>query len=261
MQKIGVIADKTEKAQHLLSLLLEDSNCIKIDHSPDVPLKILVVIGGDGTMLHSIHKYIHLNIPFCGIRTGHLGFLMNSFEHDRKQIMNSLNDVQEISFHPLQMNAVDINGENFSALAVNEVALLRQVHQAANIEISINDRVELRHLIGDGVMVATPTGSTAYNSSVGGPILPIGTNLLALTPISPFRPRRWRGVLLKNDSKITLKVIDPKKRPVSVAADFFDVRNISQVSVSITKAYTIRLLFNAHQSFHDRIMREQFALD
>jgi NAD+ kinase len=141
-------------------------------------------------------------------------------------------------------------------LAINEVSLLRQTHQTANIQVIVNDAIQLQKLVSDGVLVATPTGSTAYNFSAGGPIIPIGTSLLALTPISPFRPRRWNGVLLRDDSHIILKVLDPEKRPVSTTSDFFEVRNTKQVSIRITHDYTIRLLFD--KNFGDKIIREQF---
>lgn len=263
-KKIGIISDSTTTAKKIYKTLINRCECIDILHS-DEKVDVIVVIGGDGKMLHSMHEYMHLNVPFYGLKTGTLGFLMNNFTQapdlNYKMFCNTLDNARKISICPLKMEAFDVHDNKFEALAINEVYVIRQTHQAAKIEISVNSKVKLKTLVSDGAIVATPAGSTAYNSSAGGPILPIGSNLLAITPISPFRPRRWHGALLHYDSQIQFKSIDCKKRPLNAVADFFEVRNVKSISVSALHSKEIKILFDKDQSFEDKIANEQFLAD
>lgn len=259
--KIGIV-----KASDLIStkyskMLESKLKIVSLDDKKN-SANLILVIGGDGTMLHAVHKYMHLDIPFYGINTGQLGFLMNNISlqacKDAALISKKLSNVEEVSIFPLEMTVHTTDNKKFTRLAVNEVSLLRQTSQTAKIEIFINDKLCLESLISDGVMVATPAGSSAYNLSAGGQILPIDSNLLALTPISPFRPRRWRGALLRNNAKITFQVLSPKIRSVSAVADFVEIRNAARVEIKSLSKKRITLLFDKDQSFNSRVIKEQF---
>ena len=227
-----------------------------------VKVDLIVVIGGDGAMLHSVHSFRHLKAPFYGINTGNFGFLMNEPKANQYKtatnLLNILNHTEKVSIFPLKMEAVNIKNKKFKALAMNEISIFRQTYQASQMEISVNNKVQLKSFIGDGLMVSTPAGSTAYNLSVGGPILPIDSNLLALTPISPFRPRRWKGALLPNDSEVSIKILNPKTRPISAVADFLEIRDIKQISIKSSSDTPITLLFDKDQNFEGKIIKEQF---
>lgn len=257
-QSISYISDSSSKAKTLARFLTKELGAKEMHNKarPDV----IIVIGGDGTMLHAIHLYMDLQIPFYGINAGHIGFLMNkpSAGLTKTKFDRILSASQAVEIHPLEMAATKADGKIVKALAVNEVSILRQTHQSAKMAIKINNKIQMKELISDGIMVATSAGSTAYNLSAGGPILPIDANLLALTPISSFRPRRWHGALLPRSSKISFKVIEPEKRPVSAVADFHEVRNITSVSVHEQKSKIITLLFNKNHSLEDRVIKEQF---
>ena len=260
IKNILVISDKTKASHNFLDMLSHKFNVLNVDETTLTKPDAIVVIGGDGMMLHSVHQYMNLNVPFYGIKTGNLGFLMNDInlpEISSETLANSIENATPISVHPLSMCATDIDNKKHSALALNEVSLLRQTHQAAKIKIYINQTLQMQCLVSDGIIISTPAGSTAYNLSAGGPILPISANLLAVTPISPFRPRRWNGALIDSNSSITIEVIDYEKRPVSATADFHEIRNIKEVSVTVAKN-KIKLLFNKGQSFEERIFKEQF---
>lgn len=260
IKNVAVLTNNNNLSKNNLDIISKKFHIVDLESSKE-KVDAIIVIGGDGTMLHSIHKYMHLEVPFYGLKAGHLGFLMNDISLETTkidEIYKDLNEAKHISIYPLHMEVTCINGESFEELAINEVSLLRQTHQAAKIELHINERVHMQTLVSDGIIVATPAGSTAYNLSAGGPILPIDTNLLALTPISPFRPRRWHGALLKSDSKIRIKVIDPAKRPVSATADFHEVRDVKEVNISLSKK-KIQLLFSPTQSFEDKTLKEQFS--
>ena len=217
---------------------------------------VIVALGGDGVMLRTLHKYIDLSIPIYGMNRGSVGFLMNAFHED--DLAQRLSAAKLAHIHPLNMEAVDCDGRKTKARAINEVSLLRQTYQAAKLRISVDDKVRLEELISDGVLVATPAGSTAYNLSAHGPILPISAKLLAMTPLSPFRPRRWRGALLPSDAKVTIEVIDADLRPVSAAADHREVRNVRRVTLSQDSKTAIPLLFDPDHSLDERVLREQF---
>lgn len=220
---------------------------------------VIVPIGGDGFMLRTLRRYTALvrrGLPVFGVNRGTIGFLMNRIDVD--DLPERIANAERFTVSPLRMNATAIGGE-ISELAFNEVSLFRQTQQAAHIRISVDGQVRLERLMADGVLVATPAGSTAYNLSAHGPVIPLGADVLALTPISAFRPRRWRGALLPNSAKVRLEVIDPERRPVSASADNQEIRKVVQVDIEQDHATQITLLFDADHGLDERILREQFS--
>jgi NAD+ kinase len=259
INNIRYVTDNSKKAQTIYKFLTEEIE-IKEASSKQKP-DLIIVIGGDGTMLHAIHQLMDLNVAFYGINTGHIGFLMNQVPNNKvtgKSFLATLSNSKPVTIHPLEMIAETKDHKKIKALAINEVSILRETHQSAKLTIKINNKTQMKELISDGIMVATPAGSTAYNLSAGGSILPISSNLLALTPINPFRPRRWHGALLPHSTKITIDVNDSDKRPVNVVADFNEVRKIISVTVKEQYKKTITLLFNSANSLEDRVAKEQF---
>ena len=220
--------------------------------------EVIVAIGGDGAMLAAMRESITYNIPVFGLNRGNIGFLMNDFH--KLNLIERLKDANEIIVHPLEMVAVDSKNKKYVELAINEVAIFRRTHQSAIISIKIDDTERLSELTCDGGLVATPVGSTAYNLSAHGPILPIGSEILALTPISPFRPRRWRGALIKNKSVIEFNIINPKLRPVSASADAKEVKNIKQVLISQKHNIDLRILYDKTNGMEDKYLKEQFSI-
>ena len=250
--KIHILADKTPSAKEAyeeLSSLYKSVSVAKAD--------VIVVLGGDGFMLQVMHKYLNKNKPLYGMNRGTVGFLLNTYSTEN--LTDRIKKAMMIDLHPLEMTAVTANGKKQTAMAINEVSLLRQTHQTANLKIAINGTTRLDSLVCDGVIVATPAGSTAYNLSAHGPILPIDANLLALTPISAFRPRRWHGALLKDHYKVTFTVKDHKKRPVSATADYTEVKNVISVSVKEKSDIHLPVLFDVEHNLEERILKEQFA--
>tara|TARA_B100000902_G_scaffold399009_1_gene467951 strand:- start:5968 stop:6735 length:768 start_codon:yes stop_codon:yes gene_type:complete len=217
---------------------------------------VIVVLGGDGFMLEAIKNHMSQNIPLFGLNYGSIGFLMNASNKD--DLIKRINLSQSIEIAPLSMKVKSFDGGSHEAIAINEVSLLRETHQASKIKISIDDKVRLEELICDGILISTPSGSTAYNLSAHGPILPINADVLALTPISAFRPRRWKGAILNNRSEVRFEVIDGKKRPVSAVADSTEFRDIESVTVKQDNENSIQLLFDEQHSFEERILNEQF---
>ncbi len=217
---------------------------------------VIIALGGDGTLLHALHDNIESKLPIYGMNKGSIGFLLNEYKPD--DLMERVEQAQICNLTPLQMNTIDIHGEEKTALAINEVSLLRQIHQAAKLEVVIDDVVRLKELICDGIIVSTPAGSTAYNLSAHGPILPLNANVLALTPISAFRPRRWNGALIPNKSKITLNVLETDKRPVSAVADFIEVRQVKRVEIFENSEINCQILFDPDMNLDERILKEQF---
>ena len=220
--------------------------------------EVIVAVGGDGAMLSAMRESITYNIPVFGLNRGNIGFLMNDFH--QLNLIERLKDANEIIVHPLEMIVIDTKNKKFVELAINEVSIFRRTHQSAIISIKIDDTERLNELTCDGVMVATPVGSTAYNLSAHGPILPIGSEILALTPISPFRPRRWRGALIKNNSKVEFNIINSKLRPVSASADSKEVKNIEKVFISQRNDIDLRILYDKTNSMEDKYLREQFSI-
>jgi NAD+ kinase len=226
----------------------------------DVPFDscdLVVCLGGDGFMLEILHRTLGTELPVYGMNCGSVGFLMNV--HQESELPERVARSQEVSLHPLRMHAVTRNGSVEEGLALNEVSLLRQLRQTAKIRITIDGRVRLEELVCDGVLVSTPAGSTAYNLSAHGPIVPLSANLLPLTPISAFRPRRWRGALLPSTADILFDVLEGDKRPVSAVADFTEVRDVASVAVSEDRSLRAVVLFDPDQGLSERIVAEQFA--
>ena len=220
---------------------------------------VMVALGGDGFMLQTLRRYMPLlkrGLPVYGMNKGTIGFLMNEYNED--SLIDRLTQAKAAIVTPLKMTA-EARGGTFEELAFNEVALFRQTRQAAHIQISVDGRQRLDRLIADGIMLATPAGSTAYNLSAYGPVVPLGAEILALTPISAFRPRRWRGALLHSKAKVVFENLDIDKRPISATADNQEIRNVSKVTVEQDKSTSINLLFNADHALDEKILREQFS--
>ena len=226
------------------------------DADPD-KADVVVALGGDGLMLQALHRFMGRSTPIYGMNRGSVGFLMNEFSE--MGLRERLAAAERAIVHPLLMRAVDASGTTHRAHAINEVSLLRQSYQAAKLALTIDDKARMPELICDGVLVATPAGSTAYNFSANGPILPLDAPLLALTPISPFRPRRWRGALLPDRASISITVLEAEKRPVSAVADHFEARDVVEVHVAVDPAIDLVMLHDPGHSLEERILREQFG--
>jgi NAD+ kinase len=249
--KIRFVASPVPAAQKALELMKAQYGQSDLDSA-----EIIVALGGDGFMLRTLHHLIDSGLPVYGMKLGNVGFLMNRYvEEDLKQ---RLNDANMVELNPLRMKCRCVDGEVFSALAINEVSLVRQTNQAAHIQILVNDLIKVEALVCDGVLVSTAAGSTAYNLSAHGPILPLGTDALALTPISPFRPRRWKGAILPVTARIKLEVIDAQDRSVSATADYNEFRNVKSVEVFEDRSTTLKLMFDPDHSLEERILNEQF---
>jgi NAD+ kinase len=217
---------------------------------------VIVALGGDGFMLQTLHANMNSGRQIYGMNRGSVGFLMNEFKPG--DLQERVAAATSESIRPLEMTAVNADGRVYKAYAINEVSLLRQSYQAAKIRISVDGRVRLDELICDGVLLSTPAGSTAYNLSARGPILPLDAPLLALTPVSPFRPRRWQGALLPNDSSVNLEILEPQKRPVNAVADHNEVKSVVSVTIEEAKDSTVTILFDSDHSWDERILAEQF---
>lgn len=227
-------------------------------HVPPEESDVIVALGGDGFMLETLHRYMHRNIPIFGMNRGSVGFLMNNYEEE--DLFQRLAVAQLIDLKPLEMRAVDMAGHGHDALAINEVSLLRETRFAAKLRVEIDGIVRMPEMIGDGLLVATPAGSTAYNFSANGPILPLGAHVLALTPISVFRPRHWRGAILPHTVKVGIDVLYPEIRPVSAVADFTEIRDVARVEIRESKKARLLLLFDPEHDLEERIIKEQFML-
>lgn len=223
---------------------------------PPVEADVIVALGGDGFMLRTLHQYMERRVPIFGMNRGTVGFLMNSYEEEG--LLERLRAAEAIELHPLRMDAVDVNGRRHMALAINEVSLLREVRYAAKLKIIVDDIVRLEEMVCDGVLVCTPAGSTAYNLSAGGPILPLGADVIAITPISAFRPRRWRGAILPRATRVSFEVLEADERPVSAVADYTEVREVIEVKVREERSLSPVLLFDPEHNLEERIIKEQF---
>jgi NAD+ kinase len=218
--------------------------------------QVVVALGGDGFMLESVHELMGSDKPIYGMNRGSVGFLMNEYSED--DLLGRINAAEQAVIHPLRMQAVDVNGETHEALAFNEVSLLRTTRQAAKLRISVDGKVRLSELICDGALISTPMGSTAYNLSAHGPIIPLDAKILALTPISAFRPRRWRGALLSHTARLRLEVLEGAKRPVSAVADNFEAPNVIEVYIAEDRDVSLCMLFDSGRSLEERVLAEQF---
>jgi len=224
---------------------------------PPEEAEVVVALGGDGFMLETLHRYLDRRIPIYGMNLGTVGFLLNAYRPD--DLPERIQAAARVGLYPLRMKAVRRDGTVHEGLAINEVSIFRETRQAASLAIEIDGVCRMPELVCDGVLVATPAGSTAYNLSAHGPIIPLGANLLALTPISPFRPRRWRGALLPSHSRFAIQVLDPAKRPVSAVADFTEIRDVASVEIWEDRTLSLRLLFDPEHNLEERILKEQFV--
>ena len=252
--RIGLVASTTEAAIAAEKLLRRRYHWADEDEA-----ETLVALGGDGFMLQTLHAMLedgHAR-PVFGMNRGTVGFLMNEWRLDR--LTERIAAAKHIRVAPLTMEATTVGGDTWSHPAINEVSLLRETRQTAKIEISVNGRVVMPELVADGVLVATPAGSSAYNLSASGPILPLAAKMLALTPISPFRPRRWSGAILPDDVAISMRVLEAEKRSVAAVADQFEVRDVAQVDVTLDRSRSLTLLFDPEHALDERIAMEQFA--
>ena len=248
--KIYLVFDKTKAALKIRSLLIKKVNITTLKKS-----NIIIVVGGDGFMLQTLKKLYKFKKPFYGINSGNYGFLMNKFSNEN--IIKNLNISNSIKIYPLQMTVINKNNKIKKSIAINEVSILRQSKQASSISITANKKNIIKNLISDGVLVSTPAGSTAYNLSAHGPILNLDSRKLAVTPISPFRPRRWRGTIVSDKSKILIKNLDTNKRPISAVADNFEVRNAKIIKIQANKNISFELLYDKNNSLHKKIKIEQ----
>ncbi len=250
--KLHIHASHKPKAQKALKELLKKYRSVEPDKADAI-----VVLGGDGTMLRALHKFISRDAPIYGMNLGTLGFLLNHYSPDR--LRARIKKAKKLVIHPLIMEALDGKGKVHAEVAFNEVSLLRETHRSAKIRILVNDELRLAEMVCDGVLLSTPVGSTAYNLSAGGPILPLDSNALSLTPISAFRPRRWPGAVLTNKSKVCFQIMKAADRPVSATADSKEVRNVYEVRVKQSKTISKTILYDPENSLEERVFREQFA--
>lgn len=250
--RIAFSASKRPEAQEALRRLTQKYGQVEEDKAD-----VIVALGGDGAMLDAMRRRFEDHKPVYGMNRGTVGFLMNEYSED--DLLDRIDRAERATVRPLRMNVTDIHGEHFQRLAINEVSLFRQTSQTAKLRIIVDGKERMSELSCDGVMVATPAGSTAYNLSAHGPILPIGANLLALTPVSAFRPRRWRGALLRHDAHVDIEVNAPDRRPVAASADNQEVSNIARVSIRADRSQRLTMLFDAGHALDERILREQFA--
>ena len=249
-----LIFDKTKSSLKIRSFLLKKIETVSLKKS-----NIIIVLGGDGFMLQTLKKFYKFKKPFYGINSGNYGFLMNKFSN--VNFIKNLKTLNNIKIHPLQMVVRNKNNQIKKSIAINEVSILRQSKQASSISITANKKNIIKNLISDGVLVSTPAGSTAYNLSAHGPILNLDSNKLAVTPISPFRPRRWRGIVVNDKSTIVIKNMDVNKRPISAVADNFEVRNVKIITIQANKKITFNLLYNKNNSLFKKIKIEQARKD
>jgi NAD+ kinase len=251
-QTVAVVASPTPDAQAAAAALSRRYATVDPEKA-----EVVVALGGDGLMLQTLHRFMGQAKPIYGMNKGTVGFLMNDYRDDA--LLERLEAAERSVVHPLLMVVRDLKGVAHTARAINEVSMLRQTYQAAKLKISVDGQVRLGELVADGLLIATPAGSTAYNLSVNGPILPLNAPLLALTPISAFRPRRWRGALLPDGARVRVDVLEPEKRPVAAVADHDEVRAVCSVDIQMDHGISMQMLFDPGHSLDERILREQFG--
>ena len=251
MTRIAFTASERPEAQEGRARLAQ-----RYGDAPVAEADVIVALGGDGFMLETFHAHLACGLPVYGMNRGSVGFLMN--DYSEYGLLERIAAAEKATIHPLRMTATDVAGTTHVALAINEVSLLRQTRQAAKLRISIDNRVRLSELSCDGALVSTPAGSTAYNLSAHGPIIPLDARVLALTPISAFRQRRWRGALLPHTAKVTFEILEANKRPVSAVADNFEVRDVMDVHIAEDREVALNMLFDEGRSLEERVLAEQF---
>jgi len=250
-ERIAFVASEVSEAIEAQAALIK-----RYGETDPADADVIVALGGDGFMLQTLHRFINDKIPIYGMNRGSVGFLMNDYREE--ELLERLAAAETSRIHPLAMIATDSNGKAHKSLAINEISLFRQRYQAAKLQLAIDDKVRLEELICDGILVSTPAGSTAYNLSAHGPILPIKSALLAVTPISPFRPRRWRGAIVPSKVRISISVIEHEKRPVSAVADHFETRNVIKVDIEQARAIELFMMFDREHGLEERVLAEQF---
>jgi NAD+ kinase len=250
-QAIAFVASDAPAAQAALAEL----KSLYGDTAPDAAT-VIVALGGDGFMLETLHRYLALKLPIFGMHRGSVGFLMNGY--GPQGLRERLARAVTVRTHPLEMRARDVSGAEHTALAFNEVSLLRETRQTAKLKVTVDEVVRVEELAADGILIATPVGSTAYNFSAHGPIIPLGAGVLALTPISAFRPRRWRGALLPHTASIHFDILEGEKRPVSAVADYTEVRDVVSVAVRENREVSLTMLFDPEHNLEERVLKEQF---
>lgn len=250
--RLAFVAAETPEALAARAALVRRYGDASVDSADAI-----VALGGDGLMLETMHRHLDSGAPIFGMNRGSVGFLLNDYRED--SLPERVAKARSVALHPLRMEAERVNGERHAALAFNEASLLRETRQAAKLRICVDDVVRLEELICDGALVATPAGSTAYNLSAHGPIVPLGADILALTPISAFRPRRWRGALLPSTARIRFDILEAAKRPVSAVADYTEVREVATVTIQEDRSIGVTLLFDPEHDLDERILKEQFA--
>ena len=250
MKNLIIVSDKNKKSETIKLKVLK-----KVQNSKFKNRKMIIVIGGDGFMLQTLKKYYKYKKPFYGVNSGDYGFLMNKF--NEKKILKNLSKTDSIKISPLQMVVKNKFNKVKKSIAINEISILRQSRQAASISIKNGSKYIIKKLRGDGLLVCTPAGSTAYNLSVHGPILNLNSNKLAISPVSPFRPRRWKGKIVSNKSKILIKNLNPKKRPISAVADNYEVRNAKNIIIKTNQKIKFNLLYDKNKSLQKKIKIEQ----
>ncbi len=253
IQRLAFVCDDRPEAVAARDRLAE-----RYGEVPESEADVVVALGGDGFMLETLHRNMPGSKPLYGMNRGSVGFLMNEYGEDH--LIERINAAEHAVIFPLAMHAICRDGQEVRAMAINEVSLLRQTHQTAKLKIVIDGKERLDELVCDGALICTPAGSTAYNLSAHGPIIPIGGQVLGLTPISAFRPRRWRGALLPHTAKVTFEVLEPEKRPVSAVADNVEVRRVARVHVAEDRSQPLVMLFDAGRSLEERVLTEQFAV-
>ncbi len=251
LPRVAFVASDAEAAQLALHELRDAYGTIEPDDA-----EVIVPLGGDGFMLETLHRFIDQGVPIFGMHRGSVGFLMNPYQ--RKGLADRLATAQPVILHPLEMTTWDEHGGSAKAIAFNEVSLLRETRQGAKLKISVDGVVRLDELMADGILLSTPVGSTAYNLSAQGPIIPLDAQILALTPISAFRPRRWRGALLSHRAKVRIDCLEVEKRPMSAVADFTEVRDIAAVEIEEMRDVSMTLLFDREANLQERVFKEQF---
>ena len=251
--KLAFVAADTEPAQRALGELRARYGGV-----PPEAAEIIVPLGGDGFMLETLHRHLSIGVPIFGMHRGSVGFLMNAYAVEG--LVERLREAQPVVLHPLEMTARDERGNRQRGLAFNEVSMLRESRQSAKLRVVVDGVVRIEELMADGILLATPVGSTAYNLSAHGPIVPLGANILALTPVSAFRPRRWRGALLPHGAQVRIEALETEKRPVSAVADFTEVRDVVRVDIRENREIAVTLLFDREFNLEERVLKEQFAV-